>query len=191
MTENYLFGNPERKKSSNGWLVIVLLILSFVWTSLFTTASSLTNLLYWNFGDLLDFNSVNFGSVLTMVFAEAISYWIVFEIVFYLYRYVLQFKIYSFIIPKERLKIESRTYFIYRNVFYGLFLNLCFLFPYLYIFAPVVSLIATFATLILYSVHLNKTYAEPIIGHFVFKNFCFPIFVYQAIVLFIDIIEVL
>lgn len=191
MTENYLFGNPERKKSSNGWLVIVLLILSFVWTSFFTTASSLTNLLYWNFGDLLDFNSVNFGSVLTMVFAEAISYWIVFEIVFYLYRYVLQFKIYSFIIPKERLKIESRTYFIYRNVFYGLFLNLCFLFPYLYIFAPVVSLIATFATLILYSVHLNKTYAEPIIGHFVFKNFCFPIFVYQAIVLFIDIIEVL
>ncbi len=191
MTENYLFGNPENKKSSNGWLVIVLLILSFVWTSLFTTASSLTNLLYWNFGDLLDFGSVNFGSVLTMVFAEAISYWIVFEIVFYLYRYVLQFKIYSFIIPKERLKIESRTYFIYRNVFYGLFLNLCFLFPYLYIFAPVVSLIATFATLILYSVHLNKTYAEPIIGHFVFKNFCFPIFVYQAIVLFIDIIEVL
>lgn len=191
MTENYLFGNPERKKSSNGWLVIVLLILSFVWTSLFTTASSLTNLLYWNFGDLLDFNSVNFGSVLTMVFAEAISYWIVFEIVFYLYRYILQFKIYSFIIPKERLKIESRTYFIYRNVFYGLFLNLCFLFPYLYIFAPIVSLIATFATLILYSVHLNKTYAEPIIGHFVFKNFCFPIFVYQAIVLFIDIIEVL
>lgn len=189
MTENYFMEKTERK--SRGGLVKFLLFLSFVWTSLYTTASSLTNSFYWNFGNLLDTGSSNFVSIVSMVIAEAIVYWLAFELVFYIYRYVLQLKIYSFIVPAEKLKVESRTFYIYRNLFYGLFLNLCFLYPYLHVFAPVVSLITMFVALIAYSVHLNNTYAEPIIGHFVFKNFCYPVFVYQAIVLLIEVVGVL
>ncbi len=189
MTDNYFMEKNE--KPLRGGLVKFLLFISFIWISLYSATTSLVGEFYWSFGNLLDFNSPNFSSVLMVIISEALVYWLAFEVVFYLYRYLLQFKIYSFIVPPERLKVESRTYFIYRNVFYGLMLNLCFLFPYLHIYAPLFSLITTFVTLICYSIHLNKTYAEPIIGHFVFKNFCFPVFVYQAIVLIIDVIEVL
>lgn len=189
MAENYLFG--EKKKSKNSGLIKFLLFLSFIWISLYTATSSLTTELYWNFGNMLDAASENFGSVGLFIIAEALIYWLAFELVFYLYRFVLQFKIYSFIVPANDLKNESRVFYIYRNVFYGLFMNLCFLFPYLHVFAPLMSLITMFAMLILYANHLNKTYAEPIIGHFVFKNFCFPLFVYQAFILLIDVIGVL
>ncbi|MBR7172758.1 MAG: hypothetical protein IKD36_03090 [Clostridia bacterium] len=188
MAENYLFG--EKKKSSTSWLVKLILFISFVWISLYTSSTSLTTELYWNFGNLLDFSSENSSSIISVIFVEALVYWLAFEVVFYLYRFVLQFKIYSFVVPQDKLKNESRIFYIYRNVFYGVFLNLCFLFPYLYVYAPFISLVSTFVMLLIYANHLNKTYAEPIIGHFVFKNFCYPIFVYQAIVLLVDIIGV-
>lgn len=189
MAENYLFG--ERKKAKNSGLIKLLLVVSFVWISLYTATSSLVTEAYWNFGNMLDSTSENFGSVVLFIIAEALVYWLAFELVFYLYRFVLQFKIYSFIVPTDNLKNESRLYYVYRNVFYGLFMNLCFLFPFLHIYAPLMSLITTFVMLILYANHLNKTYAEPIIGHFVFKNFCYPLFIYQAFILLIDVIGVL
>ena len=190
MAESYLFDKRQEKPQRNG-LVMFLLFLSFVWTSLFTATSSLTGTLYLNFGNMLDTNSANFSSIVFIVISEAIIGLLIFELIFYIYRKILQFKIYSFIVPANRLKTESRVFYIYRNIFYGLFLILCFLFPYLYQFAPLVSLASTFILLIFYANHLNKTYAEPIIGHFVFKNFCYPIFVYQALILLFDVIEVL
>ena len=190
MTENYLFNKRQEKPQRNG-LIMVLLFLSFVWISLFTATSSYTNALYFNFGNILDTTSPNFSTMVFIVISEATIGLLGFELIFYIYRKILQFKIYSFIVPADSLKAESRTFYIYRNIFYGLFLNLCFLFPYLYQFAPIVSLASTFILLIFYAIHLNKTYAEPIIGHFVFKNFCYPIFIYQAIGLLFDVIEVL
>lgn len=190
MADSYIFDKPTEKPQRK-WLIIALLFISFIWTSLFTATSSLTGTLYFNFGNMLDSNSSNFSSIVFIILSEAILSYVAFEFVFFLYRYVLQFKVYSFIVPLDRLKTESRVFYIYRNVFYGLFLNLCFLYPYLYSFAPLISVASTFILLIFYANHLNKTYAEPIIGHFVYKNFCFPLFVYQAIILLFDIFEVL
>ena len=190
MTENYLFDKRQEKPQRNG-LIMFLLFVSFVWTSLFTATSSFTNAIYFNFGNILDTTSPSFSTIFFIIISEAAIGFIGFEFVFYIYRKILQFKIYSFIVPADNLKAESRIFYIYRNIFYGLFLNLCFLFPYLYQFAPLISIASTFILLIFYANHLNKTYAEPIIGHFVFKNFCYPIFVYQAIVLLFDVIEVL
>ena len=34
--------------------------------------------------------------------------------------YFLTFKIYTFIVPTENLKVESRVFFIYRNLVFGL-----------------------------------------------------------------------
>ena len=189
MADNYLFEN--KKKSYAGWVCIVFLFLSFVWISLYPAVCSLVSKAYWNFGDMLNVYSQNFSSIVMIVLTESLMYWLSFEIVFYLYRYVLQFKIYSFIVPLDRLKIESRTFFIVRNVFYGIYLNLCFLFPYLHIFSPLMNLIITFVMLLFFASHINKTYAEPIIGHFVFKNFCYPVFAYEAIVIIIELIGVL
>lgn len=185
MANNYLMNKNQKK--SRGGLVMFLLFVSFIWTSIYSATSTLSVSFYYNFGNLIDTSSSNFPSIVISILTEALFCWLSFELVFYLYRYILQFKIYSFIVPQEKLKVDSRIFFIYRNIFYGLILNLCFLFPYLYEFATLFSLIATFATLIAYSLHLNKTYAEPIVGHFVFKNFCFPVFLYQTIILIFEI----
>ena len=154
--KNYLFG--ERKKAKNSGLIKLLLVFSFIWISLYTATSSLVTEAYWNFGNMLDSASENFGSVVLFIVAEALVYWLAFELVFYLYRFVLQFKIYSFIVPMDNLKNESRLYYVYRNVFYGLFMNLCFIFPFLHIYAPLVSLITTFVMLILYLINFILFY---------------------------------
>lgn len=188
MAETYYFEKKQETKS--GWLYIFLLFASFIWTSLYSATIMLTGDFYLNFGNLLDVQSPNFSSIVMMICTEAMISLLVFELIFYIYRFILQFKIYSFIVPTDRLKNESRMFYVYRNIFYGLFLNICFICPFLYSFSSLISLVTTFIMLLIYANHLNKTYAEPIIGHFVFKNFCYPIFIYQAIILFIDFIEV-
>ena len=189
MTNNFMQRNQTR--TSNGWIYTLLLFISFIWVSVYPSVNILTENFYFGYGNLFDTGSGNFPYIITMVLSEALFYWLAFELVFYFYRYVLSFKVYSFIVPLDRLKVESRIFFIYRNVFYGLFMNLCFLYPYLNIYAEFVNLIITLIVLLVYVKHLNKTYAEPVIGHFVFKNFCFPVFVYEALVLISGLLEVL
>lgn len=187
MTNNIMLGQQTQVK--HAWVYKLLLFISFVWISIYPATSMVTSNFYFGFGGLFD--SASRSSVVIMVLAEALSYWIVFEIIFFLYRWVLGFKIYSFIVPANKLKIETRAFFTYRNVFYGIFVNLCFLFPYLHSYALFFDLVITFIVLIAYANHLNKTYAEPIIGHFVFKCFSYPVFIYEALTIISSIVEVL
>ena len=62
MAESYLFDKRQEKPQRSG-LVMLLLFLSFVWTSLFTATSSLTGTLYYNFGNMLDTTSANFSEL--------------------------------------------------------------------------------------------------------------------------------
>ena len=189
MANNLMQRNRTMEKSRG--LYIFLLFLSFIWISLYPSVNILTDNFHFGYGNLFDTNSSNFSYIMIMILSESLFYWIAFEFVFYLYRYVLAFKVYSFIVPAHKLKDESRIYFIYRNVFYGLFINICFIYPYLYMYSQFVNLVVTLIILIVYAKHLERTYGEPVIGHFVFKNFCFPVFVYEALVLISALLEVL
>ena len=189
MTNNYLGTNQQKGQSK--WLIMLMLYLSFIWISIYPSTNILTGGFYFGYGNLFDSSSGNLTSFVFMVLTEALASWITFEIVFYIYRWFLGFKIYSFIVPADKLKQESRVFFIYRNVFYGILVNLCFLYPFLCAFLPFFDLVITLIALIAYSYHLNKNYAEPIVGHFVFKCFCYPIFVYEALTVFSQIMEVL
>ena len=191
MTNNntMVFGTQQKKQST--WIYKLLLIISFIWISFYPSMTALSADFYYNYGNIISSASPNFGYVITMILTEALFSWVFFEIVFYIYRLVLSFKVYSFVVPMEKLKIESRTFFIYRNVFYGLFLNLCFLFPYLFAYADFINLVVTLAFTMVYASVLNKNYGEPVIGHFVFKNFCYPLFFYEALVLLSSVMEVL
>ena len=191
MTNNntMIYGMPQKKQRT--WVYKLLLFISFVWVSIYPSITGLSSDFFFNYGNILDASSANFSYALSMVLVEALLAWAMFEVVFYLYRLVLSFKVYSFVVPLEKLKTESRTFFIYRNIFYGLFLNLCFMFPYLFVYSEFMNLIITLAVTIFYACYLNKTYAEPIIGHFVFKNFCYPLFFYEALVVLSSVMEVL
>ncbi len=179
MANNTTLAQPNQVQ--NAWVYKLLLYISFVWISIYPATSIMASNFYFGFGNLLD---EGLSSLVIAALTQGLLYWAGFEIIFFIYRWFLKFKIYSFIVPENKLKVESRMFFIYRNVFYGIFVNLCFLFPYLMAYAPLVDLVITLIALIAYASHLNKTYAEPIIGHFVFKCFCYPIFLYEALIVF-------
>ena len=184
--ENFMY---DKKPRRNSWLYIALLILSFVWLDLYSTCLSFVYSFEYGYGDIL--SSVNISVALGNVFFNAIFSWISFEILFWIYRYVLSFKIYSFVVPMDSLKAETRMYFIFRNVILGLICNLCFLFPYLYVFEPFFDLLITMVVMMFYAKHLNNVYSESIVGHFVFKNFCYPIFIYEGICILYSMMVVL
>lgn len=169
----------NRKPRRNSWIYIIGLILSFVWLEFYPSTLAFMYTFEYGFGNM--FSSANSLAVIENVIFEGLISWVSFEIVFWIYRWVLSFKIYSFIVPLDSLKAESRLYFIIRNVFLGLVYNLCFIMPYLYSFSMFFDLLITMIVMICYAKHLNLIYGESIIGHFVFKNFCYPIIFYEAI----------
>ena len=167
----------DKKPRRNSFVYMALLILSFVWLEFYPSTLSFVYSFEYGYGDI--FSNVNLSAALSTIFINAIISWISFEILFWIYRYVLSFKIYSFIVPIDSLKAETRMYFIFRNVILGLVCNLCFLFPYLYVYEPFFDLLITMIVMVFYAKHLNAVYSESVVGHFVFKNFCYPIFIYE------------
>lgn len=184
--ENLMYARKPRR---NSIVYSVCLVLSFLWLSIYPTFLGFIGSFQYGFGNVLSHE--NTSIVIATVLAETIGSWIGFEILFWVYRWILSFKIYSFIVPMDSLKAETRLYFIYRNVLLGIIYNLCFLMPYLYAFSTFFDLIVTLIVIICYAKQLNERYAETIVGHFVFKNFCYPIFVYTAIEVLCSVLVVL
>lgn len=174
--ENFMY---DRKSRRNSWIYLLGLFLSCVWLEFYPSTLSFMYSFEYGFGNM--FSNVNLMTVIENVIFEALISWAAFEIVFWFYRWILSFKIYSFIVPMDSFKAESRLYFIIRNVILGLIYNLCFIMPYLYSFSVFFDLLITMIVMIFYAKHLNAVYAESIVGHFVFKNFCYPIIFYEAV----------
>ncbi len=181
----------SRSMVGSGWSSKIFLIASFLWTSIYPAVGMVVNNFGFSYGNLFDISSPNFSYIILMIVIETVVSWIVFELLFFLYRYVLAYNIYSFIVPMERMKSESRMFFVYRNIIYGIFINLCFFLPYLFSWLPFIGLVISFAMMLIYALHINKAYAEPIIGHFVFKCFVYPVFVYEILTIIWQVVEVL
>ena len=184
--EHIMYAKKPRRNSK---IYSVFLVLSFVWLSIYPASTAFVDSFTYGFGDML--SQGNLAFVITSVLVEAIAAWIGFEILFWIYRWFLSFKIYSFVVPMESLKAETRLYFIYRNVILGVIYNLCFVMPYLFAYSVFFDLLVTLIVLIFYAKQLNANYSETIVGHFVFKNFCYPIFIYEAIEVLSSILVVL
>lgn len=183
--------NLTSQKQKVNKLLIFLLYLSFIWISIYPVASTLVGNYYFSYGNIFDGSSMIFSSGLLYLIINALVSWIGFELIFIFYRFVLAFKIYSFVVPQEMLKNDMRTFYIYRNLIYGLFVNLCFFFPYLNSILVLVDVIVTMMAFILFSCHIKKKYSEPIVGHFVFKCFMYPVAFFEAVNVLIAFLEVI
>lgn len=178
----------KTKRSESGGIVfILLLILSFFWINIYPTFGSVIYSFELGYGNVLNTASGNLSYLIFSTLLQGIIAWLAFEIVFWIYREVLSFKIYSFVMPLQKFKIESRLFYFYRNILVGIFINLSFFFPYLYIFSPLFSIIITLAMILIYAKHIKNKYSESIIGHFVFKTYIVPLFVFEIISVFIQV----
>lgn len=185
----YFKVNVKQNSVINGWFAIVLLFLSFCFASVYPATMINTWSFKLGYGDFL--NSTNMSFLVVSVLSEALISWLFFEIIFRLYREILAYRIYSFVVPKENFKVESRLFYCYRNLIYGVFINLCFIFPYLYIYNIFFSVVTTLLMTLLYAIHIKKKYSESIIGHFVFKSFVVPLFVFEIIMIFLNLMGVM
>ena len=168
-------------KPLNSYVYIFVLLISFAWCSCYSVENTLSPYLFTTYGKIFQFGSQNFLYEMVILLSVSVIYTLAFELIFYFYRYVIAFRVYSYIIPVDRFKADARLTYALRNFFFGIFTNLCFLYPYLQTFEIFVGLFFTMLTLILLALRINKTYGEPLVAHFVFKTFMYPIFLYEIV----------
>lgn len=169
------------EKPLNKWVYTFILFLSFIWCSCYTIENSFYSYMIESYGKLFSITSPNFFYEVMMLVSMSIIYVLGFELIFFLYRYVISFKIYSFVIPLDRLKADTKIAYSIRNFFFGIYMNLCFLYPYLHSYMMFVSLLITMIMVLIFAKNIYKTYSEPLIAHFVFKTFVYPVFFYEIL----------
>ena len=172
----------NKKYESNHGIYIFLLYLSFVWMSFFTATSSVVENITLGYGKLFSPASGNLFYEVFYVLLQAGVELLALEILFWIYRWFLSHKVYTFVVPEDKLKIDFRVHFIVRNIIFGVILNLCFLYPFLYSYIDFFNICTSIIVIIAFAYKIQKTYSEPIIAHFVFKNFSLPIIVYEVII---------
>lgn len=171
-----------------GRILPVLLFISFLWLNFYDTATEINNF-------SISFSGVeNIGlNIGFYVLLYGLIDYVIFEFLFFIYRFCLGFSIYSFMIPKYVLIDKFRLWYLIRNVVLGLLFNLRFFFPFVGTYLCVVELICNFVLIICLYYDLQKEYIEPLVGQFVFKTLALPVVlyeVYQVIVLMVGVLWV-
>ncbi|MBQ8451162.1 MAG: hypothetical protein IJ538_00050 [Clostridia bacterium] len=172
--------NVNVKRGSSPIFYILLLFVSFLWLNLYPTINQLGDF-FIGYGNLFDFSNPNMTFIVSRVVIGAVVDTAIFELLFFVYQLILTRKVYFFVVPHDKFKVESRVFMFYRNMFLGILYNLCFLYAFLYTYALLFEILITLLVVILYAKHLAKHYSDPIIGHFVYKSFVYPLFIYEVI----------
>jgi len=173
MQVNQLLYKNQRSAFSRIVLPI-LVLLSFVWLNLYSTLTGLNSVSL----DIGVYGSLATYLGVSVFFAGLLDY-IVFEILFFIYRLVLGFSIYSFMIPKNVLLDKFRIWYLVRNLLLGVIFNLRFLYPFFGTYICIFELILNMLLVIVLYFDLSKNYVEPLVGQFVFKTLAWPVFIYE------------
>lgn len=184
LTINYELTNKREEVLKK--LLPVLLFLSFVWLNFYTEiAQSVAN-------------SVNYSAgsyflaylILNLLFWGAISY-LVFELIFFIYQFLIKFSIYTFMIPRQVLQNRFRLWMIVRNVLLGIIFNLRFFYPYIAIYLSIFDVLFTMLFVICLYFNLAKKYVDPLVGHFLFRALSVWIAIYEGIEVLFLVLRVL
>jgi len=177
---------PERRSLFSRVCLPMLLFVSFVWLNLYASLSDFNGALFLNEG-----YSSPLSYMITSVLILSLSQYILFEILFFIYRLFIGFSIYSFMIPKNALLDRFRIWYIVRNLILGFVFNIRFFFPYISTYLSVVEIIMNFAFVIVLYFDLKKDYVEPLVGQYVFKTLVFPVILYEIYIVITQVVNVL
>ena len=158
-------------------LLPILVFLSFVWLNFYDTTAGINNL-FINFAGMENLG-LNLG---ISIFISGLIDYIIFEFLFFIYRFFLGFSIYSFMIPKQVLLDKFRFWYFIRNIVLGLIFNIRFFFPYIASYLCIFELICNFSFIICMFFDLSKEYIEPLVAQFVFKTLSVPVVLYEIYV---------
>ncbi len=190
MANSLEYYSVTKKKTLGGWFYCLILVVSFLCIDFYITVSSETVFISFS-GNNIFASSQDIAYIFGLTVIEALIDWLVLEVIMWLYRTILSLKIYSFVVPAQTLKNECRLFFAIKNFLLAIIVNLCFAYPYLYSFVEAFNVLFLVLTLVTFAWHIQRRYSEPIIAHFVFKCFCYPIFFYECVVLLVSYLGVL
>lgn len=172
---NLPFAKEKKKQSVLAIILPVFLLLSFVWLNFYTTMTDINSAVRF-LNPLTSLEAYMFGNVLI----KGVFDYLIFELLFFVYRFCLGFSIYSFMIPKDVLKNKFRFWYIIRNIVLGFVFNIRFFFPYFAIYSCIFEMAMNMLLVVCLYFDLNKQYVEPLVGQFVFKTLAFPVVVYEV-----------
>lgn len=164
----------------------LLLILSFAWLNLYSFLVESNDV----FGGYMQYGSITTYLFVTVAFLALVEY-LIFELLFFIYRVFLSFSIYSFMIPKSILINKFRMWFCVRNVVLGFVFNLRFFFPYINAYLCVFELIMNFAFIMALYLDLKREHIEPLVGQYVFRTLVLPVVLYEIYVMITLMVGVL
>lgn len=174
--------NERLKASLLFKLCPILLILSFAIYSMVDTLSSFNEMALVN-DSLLDLGMV---SLYCEAMINGLIYWLIFELIFFVYRFVIGFNLFGYIIPTAAVWIYFRCGYAIKNVVVGCISMFLFVFfPYAYEFNILVDLIFTFIVFIIIMVKMLRRYSFSLINQYVFKAYSLPlIWIYILLIAF-------
>ena len=167
-------------------LLPFLLFLSFVWVNIYSGIMNVDSISVGASGLMTSWSYVIFS----ILFIAGVDY-IVFELLFYVYRFLMGFSIYSFMIPKQIFINKFRLWFLIRNVLMGFVFNLRFLFPFISVYLIVVEVLFTMLSIICLYFDIARKYVDVLVGHLYFRAISICIIIYEAIKLIFAVVRVL
>lgn len=165
----------EKRKQHEKVLSVLLpifLLLSFIWLNFYTTMTDI------NSSVIFIRHEISF--ILFLIVFEGFFEYLIFESLFFIYRFCLGFSIYSFMIPKQVLKNKFRFWYIIRNLILGFVFNLRFFFPYFSTYSCIFEMVMNMLLVVCLYFDLSREYVEPLVGQFVFKTLAVPVLIYES-----------
>lgn len=159
----------------------LLLIVSFMFANIFYVAQ----------GSVIELTNLNSSQYEAYFFFELIVFalidYVVMLLVLWIYRSVLSFRPYFYLVDKDTFNEKFKIAYLIKNVIYGAACFALFFVPHLQDLFLVLDLILSFMVVVLTYVML-KNKIDIMFRHFYFKLLMYPWFIFQAISILITIV---
>ncbi len=169
------------KPSLLGRFLPIMLIVSFIFANFYTATQSVALEFLASYGSMY---SLFF--IIYLVFLALFDY-LIFTLVLWLYRSVMAFRPYFYLVKTQTFNEHFKFWYFVRNVLYGALSCILFACPYLHMYFPIISLLLTFLVIVLTYVSLNK-HIDIMFKHMYFKLLMYPWFIFEAVTIIINII---
>ena len=152
-------------------------VLSFMWLDLFS--------------QLLAFNATTIETDRVVTFITELFIFgalsaIVCAVIFWCYKLVLGFSLYTLLIPAYAIKDGLKWHFIIRNIIMGGLYMLCIYFPFIYIYLAAIDAIIIFVVFMLFARRCARLYSDRLVMPYVFRALMTPLIIYEFALLLIN-----
>ena len=176
----------QEKRSAFSKVLPFLVYLSFIWLNLYYLLA-MSNPFNFNIFE----NTTRQSYVFFTFIVEGSLAYLIFEFLFFLYKFALNFSIYSFVVPRQVLNDRFRLWFMIRNIILGLIFNLRFFFSFISLYLVVFETLVNVIIIVCLYFDIKRKHVDEIIAQYVFKALAIPFILYQAYTVIAMVVGVL